>query len=146
ANVFMSAVSPGQVCYNFGNDYYPSHEKYIHAVADALRHEYRAIVDAGLILQLDSPELTLTWGCKEFAGKTFAEYRKFIELHIEVLNHSLENIPEDRVRLHLCWGNGERPHVHDIPVGEIIDIVYRARVGAISVEGANPRHGHEWKI
>jgi 5-methyltetrahydropteroyltriglutamate--homocysteine methyltransferase len=144
--VFMSAVSPGQVCHNFMNDYYATHEKYVFAVADALKYEYRAIVEAGFVLQLDSPDLALTWGNPEYAGKTFAEYRKLVALHIDLINHALEGIPADRVRVHLCWGNAEKPHVHDIPIAEIIDVVYRANVGAILFEGANPRHAHEWKI
>jgi 5-methyltetrahydropteroyltriglutamate--homocysteine methyltransferase len=146
AEAFMSAVSPGQVGYNFANDYYPTHEKYILAVADAMRHEYRAIVDAGLVLQLDSPDLTLNWCCREYADKSYADYRKLVALHIDVLNHALEGIPQDRVRLHLCWGNSEKPHVRDIPIAEVIDVVFRANVGAISFEGSNPRHAHEWKV
>jgi 5-methyltetrahydropteroyltriglutamate--homocysteine methyltransferase len=146
AEVFMPAVSPGQVCHVFPNDYYPTHEAYVFAVADAMRHEYRAIVEAGFVLQLDSPQLAMSWGCPEFAGRTFADYRKFVQMQVAATNHALEGIPSDRVRLHLCWGNGERPHVHDIPIAEIVDEVYRAKVDAISFEGANPRHAHEWKI
>jgi 5-methyltetrahydropteroyltriglutamate--homocysteine methyltransferase len=146
AGVFMPAVSPGQVCHNFPNDYYPTHEAYIFAVADAMKHEYRAIVEAGFVLQIDSPDLALSWNTPEFADKSFDDYRKFVALHIEVINHALEGIPSDRVRLHVCWGNAERPHVRDVPMAEIIDVVYRAKVDAISFEGANPRHAHEWKI
>jgi 5-methyltetrahydropteroyltriglutamate--homocysteine methyltransferase len=142
---FMSAVSPGQVWFNFPNDYYPSDEAYVLALSDAMRNEYRAIVGAGFVLQLDGPELAMSWGRPEFADKTFKDYRKFVALHIEAINHALEGIPPDRVRMHVCWGNSERPHVHDIPLAEIIDTVYRAKVGALVVEGANPRHGHEWK-
>ena len=88
-------------------------------LADAMRHEYRAIVDAGLVLQLDSPDLALTWNCRAYADKSYADYRKLVELHVDVLNHALEGIPQDRVRLHLCWGNSEKPHVRDIPIAEI---------------------------
>lgn len=144
--VFMPAVSPGQVCFNFPNDYYPNEEKFIFAVADAMKHEYRKIVAAGFLLQLDSPDLAICWGRHEFADKTYGDYRKLVEQHIAAINHALEGIPADRVRLHMCWGNAERPHVRDVPIAEIIDVVYRANVGAYSFEGANPRHAHEWKI
>ncbi len=146
AEVFMSSVSPGQVCHSFVNEYYPSHEAYLFAVADALSHEYRAIANAGILLQVDSPDLCLSWGCEEYGLDTYAEYRKLIALHIDAINHALSGIPHERVRMHLCWGNGERPHVHDIPMAEIIDVAYRANVGALLFEGANPRHGHEWKV
>ena len=146
SEVFMSAVSPGQVCYTFVNEYYPTHEAYLFAVADALAHEYRAITEAGFVLQIDSPDLAMSWGCAELGHRTFAEYRKLVALHVTAINHAIAGIPADRVRMHLCWGNGERPHVHDIPIAEIIDVVYTARVAAILFEGANPRHGHEWKI
>ena len=142
----MSAVSPGQICHNFPNDHYPTHEAYISAVADAMKNEYREIIKAGFILQLDSPDLALTWNTLDFAEKSFKDYRKLVALHIDVINHALEGISPDRVRLHVCWGNSERPHVRDIPMAEIIDEVYKANVGAISFEGANPRHAHEWKV
>ena len=146
SDAFMSSVSPGQVCHLFVNDHYPSHEAYLFAVADALKHEYRAIVDAGILLQVDSPDLCLSWGCAEYGCKTYGDYRKLVSMHIAAINHALEGIPPDRVRMHLCWGNGERPHVQDVPISEIIDVVYGAKVGALLFEGANPRHGHEWKI
>jgi 5-methyltetrahydropteroyltriglutamate--homocysteine methyltransferase len=144
--VFLPAVSPGQIWFNFPNDYYPTDEAYIYAVADALKHEYRAIVEAGFLLQLDSPELAMAWNRVEFAEKTFADYRQFVVHHIAAINYALEGIPADRVRLHLCWGNGERPHVRDCPIVEFIDIIYTVHAEALSFEGANPRHAHEWKI
>jgi 5-methyltetrahydropteroyltriglutamate--homocysteine methyltransferase len=143
---FMPSVSPGQVCFNFPNDHYRSEEAYLFAVADAMKHEYRKIVDAGLLLQIDSPDLALCWGRPEFAGKAYGDYRTQVEQHVAAINHALHGIPADRVRLHVCWGNAERPHVRDVPIAEIIDVVYRARVGALLFEGANPRHAHEWKI
>lgn len=146
AEVFLPAVSPGQIWFNFPNDYYPTDEAYIYAVADALKHEYRAIVEAGFLVQLDSPELAMAWNRVEFADKTFADYRQLVEMHVAAINYSLEGIPADRVRLHLCWGNGERPHVRDCPIAEIIDVIYKVHAEAISFEGANPRHAHEWKI
>jgi 5-methyltetrahydropteroyltriglutamate--homocysteine methyltransferase len=144
--VFLPAVSPGQIWFNFANDYYPTDEAYIYAVADALKQEYRAIVEAGFLLQLDSPELAMAWNRVEFADKTFADYRQFVAHHIAAINYALEGIPADRVRLHLCWGNGERPHVRDCPIAEFIDIIYTVHAEALSFEGANPRHAHEWKI
>jgi 5-methyltetrahydropteroyltriglutamate--homocysteine methyltransferase len=144
--VFLPAVSPGQIWFNFPNDYYPTDEAYIYAVADALKHEYRAIVEAGFLLQLDSPELAMAWNRAEFAEQTFADYRQFVAHHIAAINYALEGIPADRVRLHLCWGNGERPHVRDCPIAEFVDIIYTVHAQALSFEGANPRHAHEWKI
>lgn len=143
---FMTAASPGQVCLSLVNAYYPTHEAYLLAVADALRHEYRAIADAGILLQVDSPDLCIAWGWAEYGHKTYSDYRKVVAMHVAAINHALAGIPPNQIRLHLCWGNGERPHVHDIPIAEIIDVVYGANVGAFLFEGANPRHGHEWKI
>ena len=116
--VFLPAVSPGQIWFNFPNDYYPTDEACIYAVADALKHEYRAIVEAGFLLQMDSPELAMAWNRAEFAEKTFADYRQFVAQHVAAINYALEGIPADRVRLHLCWGNGERPHVRDCPIDD----------------------------
>ena len=146
SDAFMSSVSPGQVCHSFVNEHYPSHEAYLFAVADAMGHEYRAIANAGIVLQIDSPDLCLSWGCAEYGNKTYADYRKLVAMHVAAINHALKGIPPEQVRLHLCWGNGERPHVHDVPIAEIIDVVYGLNVGALLFEGANPRHNHEWKI
>ena len=140
------SMTPGQVCHLFVNEHYKDHESYLYAVADAMAHEYRAIVDAGIVLQIDSPDLCLSWGCTEYQLKDYADYRKLVALHIAAINHALKGIPRDRVRMHLCWGNGERPHAHDIPMEEVIDVVLKANVGALLFEGANPRHGHEWKV
>jgi 5-methyltetrahydropteroyltriglutamate--homocysteine methyltransferase len=144
--VFMPAVSPGQIWLNFPNDYYASDEAFVMAAADALRHEYKAIVDAGFILQIDDPGLAMGWNRLEFADKTLDDYRKIVEQHVEAINHALEGIPADRVRLHTCWGNQELPHVRDIPLAEIVDILYRVRADGLSVEGSNPRHEHEWTV
>jgi 5-methyltetrahydropteroyltriglutamate--homocysteine methyltransferase len=146
AEAFMTAASPGVVWYFLENGYYPSHEAYVFAVADAMRDEYRAIVDAGLVLQLDCPDLAMGWNRAEFADATFDDFRKVVALHVAALNHALEGIPPDRVRLHLCWGNVERPHVRDIPLDRVLDLVLGANAGAFSFEGANPRHEHEWKV
>jgi 5-methyltetrahydropteroyltriglutamate--homocysteine methyltransferase len=146
ADAFMTAASPGVVWYFLANDYYPSDEAYVFAVADAMRHEYRAIVDAGFVLQLDCPDLAMGWNHAAFADKSVDDFRVFAEMHVAALNHALSEIPADRVRLHLCWGNYEGPHTRDIPLGQIIDIVLKARAAAFSFEGANPRHEHEWKV
>jgi 5-methyltetrahydropteroyltriglutamate--homocysteine methyltransferase len=144
--VFMPAVSPGQIWLNFPNTYYPSDEAFVMAAADALHHEYQAIVDAGFILQIDDPGLAMGWNRLEFADKTPEDYRKIVEQHVEAINHALEGIPADRVRLHTCWGNQELPHVRDIPLAEIIDVLYHVHADGLSVEGANPRHEHEWRV
>jgi 5-methyltetrahydropteroyltriglutamate--homocysteine methyltransferase len=144
--VFMPAVSPGQIWLNFGNDYYPSDEAFVMAAAEALHHEYQAIVDAGFILQIDDPGLAMGWNRLEFADSTIAQYRKVVEQHVEAINHALEGIPADRVRLHTCWGNQELPHIRDIPLAGIIDILYQVKAEGISVEGSNPRHEHEWGV
>jgi 5-methyltetrahydropteroyltriglutamate--homocysteine methyltransferase len=144
--VFMPAVSPGQIWLNFSNDYYQSDEEYVLAAADALRNEYREIIEAGFVLQLDDPGLAMGWNRGEFASRTYDDYRKVVAQHIDAINHALEGLPRDRVRLHVCWGNGEWPHVRDVPLAEIVDELLRVNAQGIYVEGANPRHGHEWAV
>jgi 5-methyltetrahydropteroyltriglutamate--homocysteine methyltransferase len=146
AEAFMTAASPGVVWHFLENEYYPTHEAYVFAVADAVRAEYNAIHQAGFVLQLDCPELAMGWNRYTFADSTIDDFRKVAELHVAALNHAISDIPADRVRLHLCWGNYEGPHIRDIPLERIIDIVLTAKVGAISFEGANPRHAHEWRV
>jgi 5-methyltetrahydropteroyltriglutamate--homocysteine methyltransferase len=143
---FMSASSPGLVWYYQPNLHYASHEEYIWAVADALKHEYDQIHAAGFILQLDCPDLAGGWNRPEFADRTVDDFRAFVRTHIDALNHATRDIPPERMRMHVCWGNFEGPHVRDIPLRSIVDIVLQARPGGLSVEGANPRHGHEWEI
>ena len=145
AEVFMTAVSPGQVARFQGNSYYKSDEEYLWALADVLKDEYKAITDAGFILQLDCPDLASGWN-GQFRSLTLAEFRKVVDLHLEVLNAATKDIPPERMRLHLCWGNYEGPHNHDIPLREIIEPVLQARPAAVSFEGANPRHEHEWTV
>jgi 5-methyltetrahydropteroyltriglutamate--homocysteine methyltransferase len=146
ADAFMTAASPGVVWQFLENEYYPTHEAYVFAVADAMRAEYRAIVEAGLVLQLDCPELAMGWNRYTFADATIDDFRTVADLHVAALNHAIDGIPADRVRLHLCWGNYEGPHIRDIPLARIVDVVLQAKVGAISFEAANPRHAHEWKL
>jgi 5-methyltetrahydropteroyltriglutamate--homocysteine methyltransferase len=143
--IFMTAVSPGQVGRFQGNVYYKSDEEYLQALGNVLKDEYRAITDAGFILQLDCPDLASGWN-NQFRDLTLEEFRKVVDMHLEVLDTATEGIPPDRMRLHLCWGNYEGPHHHDIPLREIIEPVLRARPAAVSFEGANPRHEHEWSV
>jgi 5-methyltetrahydropteroyltriglutamate--homocysteine methyltransferase len=146
AEAFMPAVSPGQIWLNFANEYYPSESEFVLAAAAALAHEYQAIVDAGLLLQLDDPGLAMGWNRAEFADQSLEDYRRVVAQHVEAINVALSGIPRDRVRLHVCWGNGEWPHVRDVPLASIVDLLFEATVGALYVEGANPRHGHEWRV
>lgn len=144
-DAFMTAASPGVITFFLTNKYYPTHEGYLQALAEAMRTEYEAISAAGFILQVDCPDLAMSRHV-QFKDLSLADFRKTIELHIDVLNHALVNVPPDRVRLHLCWGNYEGPHHHDVPLRDILDIVLKARVGAISYEASNPRHEHEWAV
>ncbi len=142
---FMSAASPGVVSLFFRNDHYPSEEAYLYAIAEAMRHEYRAVADAGIVLQIDCPDLAMGRHI-QYADLDIAEFRKRAQMHVEALNHAVAGIPPERLRLHLCWGNYEGPHHCDVPLADIIDIVFLARVQAISLEAANPRHAHEWTL
>jgi 5-methyltetrahydropteroyltriglutamate--homocysteine methyltransferase len=145
AQGFMSAASPGVVSLFFRNDHYASHEAYLFAIADAMRHEYEAVATAGFVLQIDCPDLAMGRHIQYAALDTEA-FRKQARLHIEALDHALANVPPEQARLHLCWGNYEGPHHHDVPLASIIDLVFTARPAAISFEAANPRHAHEWKV
>ena len=145
AEMFMSAASPGVIGLFFRNDYYPSQEKYLFAIAEAMRHEYEAVAAAGIVLQIDCPDLAMGRHI-QYADLSLEEFRKKARLHVEALNHATANIPPERLRMHLCWGNYEGPHHCDIPLEQIIDIVFLARPSAISFEAANPRHAHEWKV
>jgi 5-methyltetrahydropteroyltriglutamate--homocysteine methyltransferase len=142
----MTAVSPGQVARFMANDYYPSHEAYVFALAEAMKHEYKTIVDAGFVLQLDCPDLASGRSNSEFMDVSLEDWRKVAFMHVEALNLALAGLPEEQLRLHLCWGNYEGPHTGDVALAEIIDIALSAKVGAISFEAANPRHAHEWKL
>jgi 5-methyltetrahydropteroyltriglutamate--homocysteine methyltransferase len=142
---FMSAASPGVIALFFRDDYYKSREAYLAAIAEAMRHEYEAVVNAGFVLQIDCPDLAMGRHI-QFAGLSLEEFRKQARLNIEALNHALANIPADRLRMHLCWGNYEGPHHCDVPLADIIDVVFTAKPAAISFEAANPRHAHEWKL
>jgi 5-methyltetrahydropteroyltriglutamate--homocysteine methyltransferase len=143
--VFMSAASPGVISLFFRNEHYPSHEAYLFAIADAMRHEYEAVARAGLLLQVDCPDLGMGRHI-QFADLSLDEFRKVARLHVEALNHALARVPPEQARLHLCWGNYEGPHHHDVALADIIDIVFMARPCGISFEASNPRHAHEWRL
>jgi len=144
-DAFLTAASPGVVSLFFRDEHYGNEEAYLEAIAEAMRDEYEAIAAAGLVLQIDCPDLGMGRHI-QFASLTLAEFRKKAELHVEALNHALRNIPPAQLRMHLCWGNYEGPHHCDVPLADIIDIVLRARPSAIALEAANPRHAHEWKL
>jgi 5-methyltetrahydropteroyltriglutamate--homocysteine methyltransferase len=144
-DVFMSAASPGVVSLFFRDDHYGDHEAYLFAIADAMRHEYETVARAGFILQLDCPDLAMGRHI-QFAGLALEEFRRMARLHLAALDHAVANIPPEQLRLHLCWGNYEGPHHHDVPLADILDLVLAARPQGISFEAANPRHGHEWRV
>jgi 5-methyltetrahydropteroyltriglutamate--homocysteine methyltransferase len=143
--LFMTSPSPGQIARYLKNRHYPSEEAYMFALADVMAREYRAIVDAGFILQLDCPDLAMSRHML-YPDLSIAEYRKVIAVNVAALNHAVENIPSERMRMHVCWGSTMGPHHTDVPLKDIIDIVLTARPQAVSFPGANPRHGHEWKV
>ena len=145
AGGFMSAASPGVVSLFFRNDHYKDFETYIFAIADAMRHEYETVAKAGFVLQIDCPDLAMGRHI-QYADLSLPDFRKRARLHIEALNHAVANIPAEQLRMHLCWGNYEGPHHRDVPLADIIDIVFTAKPDAISLEAANPRHAHEWMI
>ncbi len=144
AEMFATAPSPGIVATTMMNAYYDSHEAYLMALAREMRPEYLAIHEAGLILQIDAPDLAME-RTMTFQDQTDAQFVKTCELHMAALNKSLEGIPRDRVRLHCCWGNWEGPHIHDIPLAPILPVLYQAHAGALTIEFANPRHQHEYE-
>ncbi|MGA7485338.1 MAG: cobalamin-independent methionine synthase II family protein [Xanthobacteraceae bacterium] len=143
--MFMTSPSPGQIARYLKNQHYPSDEAYLYALADVMAREYRAIVDAGFVLQLDCPDLALSRHMV-FAHLSLAEFRKVITSHVEALNHAVRDIPPGRMRMHICWASTQGPHHNDVPLRDIIDIVLMGRPQALSFPGANPRHGHEWKV
>ncbi len=142
---FMCALAPGWLEHFFFNEHYATEERYIFALADAMKHEYQAIVDAGFVLQIDDPALPDTYDMI-LPAPSIEEYRKFAEVRVEALNHALAGLPEDRVRYHICWGSWHGPHSHDLPLRHVVDLMLKIRAGAYSLEAANPRHEHEWKL
>jgi 5-methyltetrahydropteroyltriglutamate--homocysteine methyltransferase len=141
---FLPAVAPGSIEHWMANEYYPSDEAYLYAIADAMHEEYQAIADAGFLLQIDNPDLPDAWGM--YPGMELPEYRKYAQLRIEALNHALRDVPIEQIRLHVCWGSYHGPHKYDIPLRDIVDLVLSVRAQAYSVEASNPRHAHEWAV
>jgi 5-methyltetrahydropteroyltriglutamate--homocysteine methyltransferase len=144
-DIFMTAASPGVISIFLTNDYYPTNEAYLEAIANVMREEYKAIVEAGFILQLDCPDLAMSRH-NRFVEKSLSEFRAIVRLHVEVLNEATKDLPPDSMRMHLCWGNYEGPHHLDVPLKDIVDIVLEARPAGLSFEAANPRHEHEWRV
>jgi 5-methyltetrahydropteroyltriglutamate--homocysteine methyltransferase len=142
---FMCVLAPGWLEHFFYNEHYKTDEEYLFALADAMKHEYKAVVDAGFILQLDDPGLPDTYDMI-VPNPSIPDYRKFADLRIEALNHALKGLPEDRIRYHICWGSWHGPHTHDLPLEHVVDIMLKVNAQAYSVEAANPRHEHEWKV
>jgi 5-methyltetrahydropteroyltriglutamate--homocysteine methyltransferase len=142
---FLPVAAPSSVIPDRRNEYYPSDEACLEAIAEAMRTEYRTIVDAGFVVQLDDARAAVTYD-RMVPPASFADYRSWLARHVEVMNHALEGIPRDRVRYHVCWGSWPGPHTTDVPLKDIVDLVLKARVGALVIEGANPRHEHEWRV
>lgn len=142
---FMNAASPGVIALFQPDKHYKDHEKYLIALADAMKAEYEAIVNAGFILQLDSPDLGLGRHMM-FKGREDSEYQALANLHVDALNHALQNVPADRVRMHICWGNYEGPHHHDAPMELVLPIALKAKPQGLLFENSNPRHAHEWTV
>jgi hypothetical protein len=126
------------------NEYYKSDEAFVFAIADAMHEEYQAIVDAGFLLQIDDPDLPDGWNC--LPDITLPEYRRYAAMRVDALNHALKGIPPEKVRLHVCWGSHHGPHHDDIPLKDIIDLIFRVNAGSFSIEASNPCHEHEWRV
>ena len=144
-DLFMTAASPGIVALTMADRHYASHQDYVFALAEELRKEYEIIVANGLTLQLDCPDLAMERHVS-YQDEPLSAFQDLVALHIQAINHALTNIPRDRVRLHVCWGNSEGPHIYDVPLEEILGLFYEAKVGALVMEMANPRHGHEHRV
>ncbi len=142
---FMSAASPGVVSLFFRNEHYTSQDEYLFAIAEAMRHEYETVAKAGIVVQIDCPDLAMGRHI-QYADLDLKDFRKRAQKHVEALNHATANIPVEQLRMHVCWGNYEGPHHCDVPLADIIDIVFSARPSMISFEAANPRHAHEWTL
>jgi 5-methyltetrahydropteroyltriglutamate--homocysteine methyltransferase len=145
SDAFMCVLAPGWLEHFFHNEHYANDTAYLFALADAMRHEYKAVIDAGFILQIDDPALPDTYDMI-VPAPPIDEYRRFAEIRVDALNSALEGLPADRIRYHVCWGSWHGPHTHDLPLAHIVDLMLKVNAGAYSIEAANPRHEHEWKI
>ena len=142
---FLPVAAPASVIPDRKNEYYKSDDECLEAIAHAMRAEYRAIIDSGVLLQLDDARFAVTYD-RMVPPATLQEYRSWVAKHVEILNAALEGIPEEKVRYHVCWGSWPGPHVTDVPLKEVVDLILRVRAGAYLIEGANPRHEHEWRV
>src|SRR5437660_2670684 len=142
---FLPVTAPASVIPDRKNEYYASDEECVRAIGRAMRTEYQAIVNAGLYLQLDDARLAVTYD-RMVPPASFADYRRWVEMHVEVLNEALAGIPPERVRYHVCWGSWPGPHTSDVPLKDVVDLVLQVKAGAYLIEGANPRHEHEWRV
>jgi 5-methyltetrahydropteroyltriglutamate--homocysteine methyltransferase len=142
---FLPVAAPASVIPDRKNEYYKNDEELQVAIAAAMRTEYKTIVDAGFIVQLDDARSAVTYDRMVPPG-SFADYKRWLEKQIEILNHAIEGLPREKVRYHICWGSWPGPHTSDVPLKDIVDVVLKAKVGAFVIEGANPRHEHEWKV
>lgn len=142
---FMTAASPGIIATTMMNAHYDSHSAYIDALSREMKKEYELIHGRGLLLQIDCPDLAME-RTRFFQDATLAEFQDNVALHIDAINRAITNIPAGRIRLHVCWGNSDSPHIHDVPLASILPLLYQAQVGALSIELANPRHQHEYKV
>jgi 5-methyltetrahydropteroyltriglutamate--homocysteine methyltransferase len=142
---FLPVAAPASVIPDRRNEYYANDDDCLQAIAEAMRTEYRMIVDAGFLVQLDDARTAVTYD-RMVPPASFSDYRRWVGRHVEVLNHALDGIPQDRVRYHVCWGSWPGPHTTDVPLRDIVDLILQVRVGAYVIEGANPRHEHEWKV
>jgi 5-methyltetrahydropteroyltriglutamate--homocysteine methyltransferase len=142
---FMPVAAPASVIPDRKNEYYKSDEECLVAIATAMRTEYKMIIDAGFLLQLDDARAAVTYD-RMVPPASFADYRNWVDMHMEVLNHAIEGLPPERIRYHVCWGSWPGPHTTDVPLASIIDLILKVKVGAYVIEGANPRHEHEWKV
>lgn len=144
AQGFIAALGPLSLGAGARNEYYPDEESYMMAVAEAMREEYKAVTDAGLVLQVDEPEFATTW--MFYPDWSIEDYRKYLSFAVEVINHALAGLPEDQIRFHVCWGSGHRPHVNDVPLGAFADLLVKINATAYGVEAGNVRHSHEWLV
>ncbi len=144
AEAFLPAVAPGTIEHWMKNEYYPNDEAYVYAIAEAMREEYNAIVQAGFLLQIDDPDLPDGWQIN--SHMSVPEYRRFAELRVDALNHALRDIAPEKVRFHTCWGSYHGPHKYDIPLKDIVDLILKVRADTYSIEASNPRHEHEWRV
>jgi 5-methyltetrahydropteroyltriglutamate--homocysteine methyltransferase len=142
---FINTASPGTIALFQPNDYYPTQDAYLEAVAEGMRAEYEGLTQAGLLIQIDAPDMAMGRHTM-YRSRTEQDFIGLAARHVEVLNHALRNVPADRIRMHVCWGNYEGPHTHDVPLEKLLPVVLKAKPQAILFEAANPRHAHEWQV